>query len=595
MADVIQLLPESIANQIAAGEVVQRPASVVKELMENSLDAGATEITLIVKEGGKTLIQVIDNGCGMSETDARMSLERHATSKIRKADDLFSLRTMGFRGEALASVAAVAQMEMKTRLADRELGTRLVVEGSEVIVQEPVACEKGTSISVKNLFYNIPARRNFLKSNAVELRHILEEFYRLALAFPSVAFTFFQGDEKTHSLQPEKLSHRIVHLFGRSFENQLIPCSEETDYLRITGYIGKPGFARKTRGEQFFFVNHRFIRSNYLHHAVMNAYEGLLPEQSYPFYVLFLELDPRNIDVNVHPTKTEIKFDDERTVYNIVRAAVRQALGVHHLAPSLDFDTDVNLLDKLQTAGKPLQEIFIEERFQTSGKQTWKTLFPDELKNDKQDAGKLHTEFTPELPGTVVPHTTPTAEEVFQIANRYIIHPAGKGLLIIDQQAAHERVLFERFQQAMRLRKGESQQVLFPQSLTLPAGDFALLTEMMPELEAMGFRLELFGNQTFLITGVPAGISEVNGKELLEGTLEQFKNHSDLSLPVADRLARALARRACLKAGSPLQPGEMQSLVQQLMNCKNPQYSPSGQLVLFVLDETRIASYFNRN
>lgn len=591
MADVIQLLPESIANQIAAGEVVQRPASAVKELLENALDAGAASITLIVKEGGKTLIQVIDNGSGMSETDARMSLERHATSKIRKAEDLFALRTMGFRGEALASIAAVSQMEMKTRLADRELGTRLVVEASEVKIQEPVACEKGTNISVKNLFFNVPARRNFLKSNAVELKHVLDEFHRLALAFPQVAFVFFQGDEKVYDLQPSKLSHRIIHLFGKNFEAQLIPCKEETAYVRINGYVGKPEFARKTRGEQFFFVNNRYIRSNYLHHAVMSAYEGLLPEQSYPFYVLFLEIDPRHIDVNVHPTKTEIKFDDERTVYNVMRAAVRQALGVHHLAPTLDFEVDVNLISKLQSGGKPAQEVFIEERFQASGKQHWKELFPEAAASRLKEIAKRD-----EQPAAISEEekVQTSGMLLFQVANRFIVQPAAKGLLVVDQQAAHERVLFEKFQEAMRLRKGESQQLLFPQNVSLSAGDYVLITEMMPELEALGFRMEPFGKNTFLITGIPAGLKGLQGKELLEGTIEQFKHHSDLSLPVADRLARALARRSGIKSGDLLQAEEMQSLVQQLMRCKTPQYSPSGQLTFFHLEEEKIAAYFNR-
>lgn len=342
MADIIQLLPDSIANQIAAGEVVQRPASAVKELMENSIDAGATTIKVIVKDAGKSLLQIIDDGAGMSETDARMSLERHATSKIRTAEDLFTIRTMGFRGEALASIAAVSQLEMKTRTADKELGIVLVVEGSDVKKQEPVACDKGTNISVKNLFYNIPARRNFLKSNPVELKHIIDEFQRLALANTEIAFSFIQGDETVYDLPAGKqsapaarLSQRIVNLFGKAYQEQLASCLEETEYVKVTGFVGKPEFSRKTRGEQFLFVNKRFIRSNYLHHAVMSAFEGLLTENSFPFYVLFMEIDPKHIDVNVHPTKTEIKFDDERAVYAVVRATVRQSLGTHyHCDPS---------------------------------------------------------------------------------------------------------------------------------------------------------------------------------------------------------------------------------------------------------------------
>src|SRR5579859_6822982 len=380
MPDIIQLLPDAIANQIAAGEVVQRPASAVKELIENAIDAGATSVKLIVKESGKALIQVIDNGLGMSETDARMSLERHATSKIRTADDLFRLRTMGFRGEALASIAAVSQMEMKTRLPQEDLGTLLMVEGSEVKKQEPVACEKGTSISVKNLFYNIPARRNFLKSNGVEMSHITEEFQRLALAHPQIAFALMQGDELLYDLPATKLSQRIVNLFGKNYQSQLAPVQEETSLLKITGFIGRPELARRKRGEQFIFVNHRFIRNNYLGYAITSAYEGLLQEGSFPFYALFIDIDPKHVDVNVHPTKTEIKFDDERSVYGVVWSAVKQALGSHNLSPAIDFTADVNLMSKVST--QPLsREQYYDEQFSTlqkSNLQNWDKLFEQE-------------------------------------------------------------------------------------------------------------------------------------------------------------------------------------------------------------------------
>ena len=398
MPDIIQLLPDSIANQIAAGEVVQRPSSAVKELMENSIDAGATNIIVIIKDAGKGLIQIIDNGAGMSETDARMSLERHATSKIRKADDLFTLRTMGFRGEALASIAAVSQLEMKTRHTEKELGTLLIVEASEVKRQEVIACEKGTNISVKNLFYNIPARRNFLKSNPVELRHIHDEFHRIALANPGIAFSLIQGDDKVYDLPSGKLSHRIVNLFGKAYQEQLASCQEETEYVRVTGYIGKPEFSRKTRGEQFLFVNSRFIKSNYLHHAVMNAFEGLIPDNSFPFYVLFIEINPKHIDVNVHPTKTEIKFDDERAVYAVVRAAVRQALGTHNLTPGLDFAEDVNIISKLSAkSSEAAHEVYIEERFQNSlqknNLQNWEKLFEGKTFSGLQKEERISDEF----------------------------------------------------------------------------------------------------------------------------------------------------------------------------------------------------------
>ena len=340
MADIIQLLPDAIANQIAAGEVIQRPASVVKELLENAVDAGATEIKLIVKEAGKTLIQVIDNGCGMSETDARMSFERHATSKIRGSEDLFAIRTMGFRGEAMASIAAVAQVEMRTRQHDQDLGNKLVIEASEVKVQEPCQCVAGTTLSVKNLFYNVPARRNFLKSNAAEMRHIVEEFQRIALANPELFFSLHHNGNQVFHLQPGNLRQRIVAVFGAGTNKKLVPVEEDTDVLKLHGFVGKPEFAKKTRGEQYFFVNDRFIKSPYLNHAVMTAYEDLLPKEVYPLYIIFIDIDPARIDINVHPTKQEIKFDDERLVYNYLKVSVRHALGQFSITPSMDFDQE---------------------------------------------------------------------------------------------------------------------------------------------------------------------------------------------------------------------------------------------------------------
>ncbi|CCG98036.1 DNA mismatch repair protein MutL [Fibrella aestuarina BUZ 2] len=346
MQNIIQLLPDSIANQIAAGEVVQRPASVVKELLENAVDAGAKSVQLVVRDAGRTLVQVIDDGKGMTETDARMSFERHATSKIRTSDDLFKIRTMGFRGEALASIAAVAQVEMRTRRADDELGTLVRIEGSEIKAQEAVSCLPGTNLLVKNLFFNVPARRNFLKSNSVEMRHIIDEFQRIALANPEVAFSLFHNDQEVFNLPAGKLSRRIVDMFGKAYREQLASCDEETPYVSVHGYIGKPESARKTRNEQYFFVNNRYIKHNYLHHAVVGAYEGMIPEGHHPFYVLFIEIDPSHIDINIHPTKTEIKFDDERSVYAIVMAAVRKAMGVYNLSPSLNFESDVNFLNR---------------------------------------------------------------------------------------------------------------------------------------------------------------------------------------------------------------------------------------------------------
>ena len=600
MSDIIQLLPDSIANQIAAGEVVQRPASAVKELMENSIDAGATSVQVIVKEAGKTLIQVIDNGMGMSETDARMSLERHATSKIRKAEDLFTLHTKGFRGEALASIAAVAQMEMRTRPDHQELGTCLVVEASEVKKQEPVACEKGTSISVKNLFYNIPARRNFLKSNPVELKHVIDEFQRLALAHAELAFSFVQTDEVIYDLPAGKLSQRIVNIFGKSYQEQLAACQEETDMVRVFGYVGKPEFARKTRGEQFFFVNHRFIRSNYLHHAVMNAFENLLPENNFPFYVIFIDIDPRHIDVNVHPTKTEIKFDDERAIYAVVRSAVRQAIGSHNLTPAIDFNADVNIISKLTQAAAHSNDAYFDERFSSglrnSNQEQWEKLF-DQSRNfapAQPERQVLRFESSVNKPGE---HPTEGTEEkvLVQLHHRYVMRQVRSGLMILDQQFAHERILYEKFLNQLKNKSAESQQDLFPQAVSFSASDFALIMEMEQEIAALGFRLEVFGKNTILINGVPAHLTSGSGKALFEGLIEQFKvNQSDLSIPLKENLARSLAKRAGIKAGQKLAREEMQALIDGLFACGTSNYTPDGIPTFFIFELRKIEGYFNR-
>ncbi|HTJ49574.1 MAG TPA: DNA mismatch repair endonuclease MutL [Cyclobacteriaceae bacterium] len=605
MPDIIQLLPDSIANQIAAGEVVQRPASAVKELMENAIDAGAQHIKLIIKEAGKTLIQVIDDGMGMSETDARMSLERHATSKIRTADDLFKIRTMGFRGEALASIAAVAQVEIKTRQAHQELGTLLVVEGSDVKKQEPVACEKGTSISVKNLFFNIPARRNFLKSNPVELRHIIDDFQRLSLANPELSFTFIQGDEVVYDLPATKLSQRIVALFGKNYQEQLASCHEETELVQIKGYVGKPDFIRKTRGEQFLFVNKRFIRSNYLHHAIMGGFEGLMPESSYPFYVLFIDIDPRHIDVNVHPTKTEIKFDDERAVYAVVRSAVRQAIGSHNLAPALNFDADINIISKLSQASTASHDAYLDERFSTalhrSNQQNWEKLFEGDsgsrLLQKTDNTPSVQTlRFESAINQPDIP-SEPSVDEkiIFQLHTRYIVKQVKSGMMIVDQQAAHERILFEKFIAQLKNKTAESQQVLFPQTVIFNPADFALVLEMEAEITALGFRFEIFGKNTLLINGMPAHMPAGREKELFEGLIEQFKiNQSTLALPLAENLAQALARRASIKTGQKLMREEMLSLLDSLFVCNTPNFSIDGKPTFFIFEIGKIESYFNR-
>jgi DNA mismatch repair protein MutL len=599
LPDIIQLLPDAIANQIAAGEVVQRPASVVKELLENAVDAGANQITLIVKDAGKTHLQIIDNGAGMSETDARMSLERHATSKIKRAEDLFSIKTMGFRGEALASIAAVAQMEMKTRQGDKELGTLLVVEASEVKRQEPVACDKGTSITVKNLFFNIPARRNFLKSNPVEMNHIVDEFYRLALAYPDIAFAFHNNDQLLFDLPPSKLSQRIVNIFGKSYQSQLAACQEETDLLKIMGYVGKPEFARKSKAEQFFFVNNRFIRNHYLGHAVKSAFKGLIAEDTHPFFVLFIDIDPKHVDINVHPTKTEIKFDDDRSVYAVIFAAVSKALAEHNFLPALNFQADVNLINKLQNAGAAQKQEYINEQLgdslSRSNLQNWEKLFEDhaqlsslKIAGKEENPNVLRFESAINREGIA----TPKEQVIFQLNQQYIVRSVQAGLMIIDQQSAHERVLYEAFSN-QRNMSGPSQQSLFPQTLQLSVTDFNLIEEIQDEIRNLGFDFDFFGKDAIVINGIPSKIKPGNEKLLFEALIEQFKqNQTELNIPKQESLIRALAKRSAIKSKQIMEREEMLALVEQLFACSNPNYTPSGKPVFFIFDNNKIQSFF---
>ncbi|UZD21296.1 DNA mismatch repair endonuclease MutL [Algoriphagus halophytocola] len=616
MSDIIQLLPDAIANQIAAGEVVQRPSSALKELLENAVDAGATQVQVIVKDAGKQLIQVVDNGKGMSATDARMSFERHATSKIRQSKDLFSIRTFGFRGEALASIAAVAQVELKTQQADSELGTLIQIEGSEVKKQEPCAGNPGTSVSMKNLFYNVPARRNFLKSNPVEMKHIVEEFQRVALSYPEISFSLYQQDLEVYSLTSGKLSQRIVGLFGKNYKGNLVACEELTPHINVKGYIGKPESAKKTRGEQFFFVNNRYIKSNYLHHAVSSAYEGLIQTDQHPFYVLFLDIDPSHIDINVHPTKTEIKFDDERTIYSVIRSAVKQALGAHHVVPALDFSFDVNFSEKWDKDPEKKAQIdreysyksFNTPEFKKTDASGWERLFEnDQQKNnmpdtrDSQQESEVLTFSSRANPEESLPAIPKPAEEeqagtTFQVELNYVVAQMSTGMLIIDQQTAHERILYERYLRQLKLAQGTSQQCLFPPTVQLGSADFALVMDILPELHNLGFQVSEFGKDTIIIQGVPADIQVKNEKELFEGLLEQFKNFkNELSLDTRENLARSLARKSSLKRGQKLNSQEMETLVGQLFACQNPNYGLGGNKTFVKLDLSSIQSFFGKS
>ncbi|WP_420385022.1 DNA mismatch repair endonuclease MutL [Roseivirga sp.] len=611
MSDIIKLLPDNIANQIAAGEVVQRPASVVKELLENSIDAGATDVKLIVKESGKALIQVVDNGIGMSHIDARMCFERHATSKIQTADDLFAIKTMGFRGEAMASIAAVGQVELKSRREEDELGVMIQIEASEIKKQEPVSAPVGTSTCVKNLFFNVPARRNFLKSNAVEMRHIVDEFQRVALANPEIAMSLYQNDLEMYKLASGKLSRRVVGIFGKKYQDQMAACEEETDLLKVYGYVGKPEFAKKTRGEQFFFVNNRFIKSNYLNHAVMTAFESLLPEGSFPFYTLFIEIDPKHIDINVHPTKTEIKFDDERTVYAVVRAAVKQALGTHNIAPAIDFSQDVNFASfsprpepaqRTSSADRDYSQFRTFERKQDTSH--WEKLY-EGLKTEisQQEEANKQMEIHPEAQSTITLGSAANVSEqkaapkpdstYFQIHKKYIATQVKSGLMLIAQQPAHERILYEKFLNQISKRNGASQQALFPQTLKLNGADFSLIHDIQEELNAIGFEFSDFGNNSIVINGVPADLKSVNEKVLFEGFIEQFKlNQSELSISNDENIARAIAKRSAIRVGTTLNAEEMSSIIDQLFACKSPNYSPEGKKTTFILELDKIDQFF---
>lgn len=607
MSDIIHLLPDSIANQIAAGEVVQRPASVVKEMLENSVDAGATSVKLMVKDAGKSLIQVKDDGCGMSMTDARMSFERHATSKITTSDDLFKIKTLGFRGEAMASIAAVAQVELKTKTESEELGTQLIIESSEIKGQEPIAFNKGTSISVKNLFYNVPARRNFLKSNPVELRHINDEFQRVALAHPEIAFSMVQNDLEVYKLDGGKLSKRIVQLFGKNYQQQLVPCSEETDLVKVTGYIGKPGNAKKTRGEQFFFINSRFIKSSYLNHSVTRAYEGLLKEDYFPFYVLFIEIDPIHVDINVHPTKTEVKFDDDRMLYGIINAAVRQALASFNVTPSLDFSADVSFehlniqRESSTVSSKKDRDYASFKSLENSQERLAKLneLYASASREEIATIAEAEKERVVQTTFSSAINEQTDVEEkksTYQLHGRYLLRQVKSGMVVLDKVSALERILFEQYEKTVTAGAGTSQSCMFPQQVPLGASDFALAMELKEEINQLGFEFEQMGEHMIVIQGVPSDLVPCNEKEVFEALIEQYKfNAEKLDLPKNESLARALAKRTAASRCSKLKDEEMDHLMDRLFACKQPNYTPDGIPTYVLVSLEQINDWFKKD
>jgi DNA mismatch repair protein MutL len=595
-ASIIQLLPDHVANQIAAGEVVQRPASVVKELLENAVDAKASDIKLIVKEAGKTLVQVIDNGLGMNTTDSRMCFERHATSKIRQAEDLFDLHTKGFRGEALASIAAIAHVEMKTKQDQEELGNHIVVEGSKLITQDVAVLPKGTSFAVKNLFFNIPARRNFLKSETVEFRHVMDEFQRVALAHPSISFTLIHNGSELYNLPSSNIRQRIVAIFSGKTNEKLVPVSEDTELVKITGFVGKPEYAKKSRGEQFFFVNDRYIKSAYLHHAIMNAYEGLLKEGNQPSYFLYLHVPPHTIDINIHPTKTEIKFDDEHSLYAILRSAVKHSLGQFNVAPILDFERDSNLDTPYQYKDKeadfPTIQVnsgfnpFATEKpskslssFGSYKKETtqsnWESLYVG-LKQDAEEISSFSFE-SEEVTGKLFDENAveTSTNSTYQIHKKYIVSTIKSGMLVINQKRAHQRILYEQFLTNITIQKAPSQQLLFPLELYFSSDEMQLLSELRLTLENTGFVFDAFNSDAIQISGLPVLMAESEVSIVLEELISNLQNEvPESSFSQSDTIAKSMAKSLAVKTGTYLTEKEQENLVNSLFACKEPNVSP---------------------
>lgn len=599
MSNVIQLLPDHVANQIAAGEVVQRPASVVKELLENAVDAGATDIKLIVKDAGKSLVQVIDNGVGMNVTDARLCFERHATSKIRHAEDLFAIHTKGFRGEALASIAAIAHVEMKTRQDQQELGTHIIIEGSKIVSQEPAVTPKGTSFAIKNLFFNIPARRNFLKSETVEMRHVIDEFQRVALAHPNIHFTLIHNGAEVYQLPGSNLRQRIVNLFAGKTNEKLVPVSEQTDLVNINGFILKPEYAKKTRGEQFFFVNHRFIKSGYLHHAIMAAYEGLLRDGMHPGYFLYLEVPPHSIDINIHPTKTEIKFDDEHALYAILRSAVKHSLGQFQVAPVLDFEHDPNLDVpyhlKNETAPFPTIQVdsdfnpfasefkdtqvkrsssFSSSRMPTMEMPSWESLYVG-LKQEELPSEQIWETETQESKLFEEKSTETVTSTVWQVHKKYLMTQIKSGLMVVDQQRAHQRILYEQYLTFITMQQGASQQLLFPLELFFTPQEISMLRDIKDSLINMGFVFTRWAEDHVTVEGIPVQMTESQVIIVFEDLMQQMENgmhQNDFSYN--DAIAKSMAKSLAVRTGTALTEKEQEHLINSLFACKEPGTSP---------------------
>jgi DNA mismatch repair protein MutL len=626
MTDKIKLLPDSVANQIAAGEVIQRPASVVKELLENALDAGATHINLIIKDAGRTLIQITDNGHGMSATDARMCFEKHATSKITKPEDLFNLHTLGFRGEALASIAAISQVQLKTKTDDSELGTEIIIEGSELKSQENCTAAIGTSFSVKNLFYNVPARRNFLKSNTAELRHIIEEFQRVVLVNPTIAFTFYNNGSVLYQLLAGNLKQRIIQVVGnKKYDERLVPIEEQTDDLRITGFIGKPEFARKTRGEQYFFANNRFIKHPYFHHAVENTFKELIPDGSHPSYFIFLEVRPEDIDVNIHPTKIEVNFTNKQLIYAILAAAAKKALGQFSLTPSLDFEQEDSMrfeFDKNRPIKPPTIKInpdynpFETEKpepdpRQVSNQENWSKLYEFDKQTDFKPSGDREIGFNYPISETQQStHSTQNAPSAMnflpdegnliqaktktfiQVGQAYVVSSVKSGLVIINQSLAHERILYEKYLEQYENRQIASQQLLFPVNINLAPEELSIIKEIDEDLKNFGFEIEFFGKTGIVVNGSPMDMPESKISVIIDEILSSFNDGQDIEQDRKLAFARSMARQLSIKPGQKLEQSEMDELADALFSCKIPDISIDGELIFKTISLEEIREKF---
>jgi len=601
MQDIIRLLPEHIANQIAAGEVVQRPASVVKELMENSIDAQANKIQLFVKDAGKTLVQIIDDGIGMSEIDARMCFERHATSKILQVNDLYAIRTMGFRGEALASIAAVSQVELRTARESDIIGTCIYIEANSVTSQEPVATPKGTQLSVKNLFFNVPARRGFLKSNIVEMRHIVEEFVRIALAYPDKYFILYHNDIELYHLRPSTLRKRIVAVLGTMYNETLINLEENTPSVDIKGLIAKPESCKKVRGDQYFFVNNRFIKSPYLHHAVNMAYSELIQKEQFPSYVLFLAIDPSRIDVNVHPTKHEIKFEEERTIYTFLNSAIRKALGQFSLMPTLEFDQETAITQFFQQdasnssfaqSNNNIHYTSRDSMRNVNNQKNWETLIED-TKRQGQTIPATHKIVPSTLHSVWQDDEERIETDPYQLHQRYIVSAIRGGFILVDQEAAHQRILYERFIDRMHKTDGIIQQQLFPKTIAFSSSDAIILRDLLDMINALGFDIKEFGKDTFIVHGIPADLEYADEQSIIEKLIEQYKhNEPELKLDKRANIAKSMALHASIKGGKKLNSIEMRQLMDELFACHSPLTSPYGRKTFIRFSEQQLHDLF---